>query len=367
MTSVQPEGPPPRSSSPARYWTASGLAGSRSRIRGASESQRARAWAGRSRSPRHWPSSSPGRRTRSPVRSGSSSGAQNQLGPKDRAFPAGSEMPRSRAKASQEAGRRSGLAMTGCRGSGSRRFTKYGGVMALAPKPVGPEAEGMLQPRSGAAVPRGEPGGFQGFDFKFRVTGQESGHSALVLLRGEGAGGIDQTTTGGQKRRGRIQDSRLPPRAHLHQLRAPVGQSGGLLPEHPLPGTGGVHQHPVKPAGKPLGQALWGLLEHQGVGDGHALHILGQDFGAFWVILVAHQQPLPLHLSRQLGGLAPGGGAQIQDPLTRLHAQQLRRSHGAGLLEIVQSRLVPGVQARPRFWRVPEAVSGPGQGGNGKG
>ena len=66
-----------------------------------------------------------------------------------------------------------------------------------------------------------------------------------------------------------------------------------------------------------------------------------------WVILVAYQQALPSHLGRQLGGLAAGSGAQIQDPQARLHPQQLRRGHGAGLLQVVQPRLMPGVQAGP--------------------
>ena len=205
----------------------------------------------------------------------------------------------------------------------------------------------MLQPRPGCPIPGGEPGDVQDLNLKFRMAGQKRGHRPLILLGGEGAGGVHQTPAGGQKLRRCVQNPGLPPGAHLHQLWAPVFQGGCLLPEHPLPGAGGIHQHPVEPAGKPLGQPLRRLLEYQGVGNGHALHVLGENFGTLWVILVAYQQALPSHLGRQLGGLAAGSGAQIQDPQARLHPQQLRRGHGAGLLQVVQPRLMPGVQAGP--------------------
>ena len=61
--------------------------------------------------------------------------------------------------------------------------------------------------------------------------------------------------------------------------------------------------------------------------------------------LVADKKTLSPHLPGNLGGLAPWGGAQVQNPFPGLWIQEHRRGHGAGLLEVVDARVVEGVQA----------------------
>ena len=140
--------------------------------------------------------------------------------------------------------------------------------MSLPQQLMGPQAEAPVFPGL-------EPWRVHGFRDKFGMVFQEPRHRLLVLLRGEGAGGIHQPPAGTNQRRRGIQDFLLPPGAHLHGLLAPVRDGGLLLPEHPLPGTGCVHQHPVKESGKPLRQGGRMLVGHQGVGHGHALDVPG--------------------------------------------------------------------------------------------
>ena len=150
---------------------------------------------------------------------------------------------------------------------------------------------------------------------------------------------------GANQRCGRIQDFLLPPGAHLHGLLAPIRDGGFLLPEHSLPGTGRVHQHPVEETGKPLRQGGRMLVGHQGVGNGHALDVPGENFRPLGIDLVAEQKALPPHPSGDLGGLSAGCGAQVADPLPRLRVEQRHRRHGAGLLKVIGPRLMKNMQA----------------------
>ena len=210
--------------------------------------------------------------------------------------------------------------------------------MSLPQQLVGPEPEG-------AVLPGGKPGCLHRFRGVIRMPGKESRHRFLVLLGGKGAGGVHQPSAGPEHLRRRVQNFPLPPGAHLHQLRGPVRHRRRFFAEHALPGAGRVHQNPVKKAGKPLGQGRRGFVQDQGVGNPHPLYVLGKDFCPLGVNLVAHQQAPAPHLSGNLGGLAPGGGAKVQNPLPGLWVQEHRRGHGAGLLKIVDPRVVEGVQA----------------------
>ena len=82
---------------------------------------------------------------------------------------------------------------------------------------------------------------------------QEGRHGFLVLLRGEGAGGIHQPASGCYQPGGTVQNLPLAAGTHLNRLLAPVGDGGFLLAEHALSGAGGIHQHPVEEAGESAG------------------------------------------------------------------------------------------------------------------
>ena len=229
---------------------------------------------------------------------------------------------------------------------------------------MGPQAEGLFETWGRFVNPvgtaGGKPRGAHLYQMKVRVGVEEPGHSALIFLRGKGTGGVDQTAAGPQHHGGGFQNLILPPGAHQHRLHAPVGHGGGLLAEHALTGTGRIHQNAVKIAGEPLLQPFGVFVEHQGVGAAHALQILAQDSGPFRLDLIGDQKPLTVQQRRQLGRLAAGGGAQVQNGHTGPHIQQPRRCHGAGLLQVVCARIVVGRQTGAGVGIIIIAVRRPG-------
>ena len=104
------------------------------------------------------------------------------------------------------------------------------------------------------------------------------------------------------------------------------------------------------------------VVQDQGVGDGHALDISRENFGALGVDLIADQQTATCHQRGDLGGLAAGGGAEVQDRLAGLGGQEGDGGHGAGLLEVVKTGLVPDMEARPGVGGIVMAVGRPGDG-----
>ena len=178
---------------------------------------------------------------------------------------------------------------------------------------------------------------------EFRVALQKGRHLALILFRGERTGGIDQLPAGGQHRRRAVQNLRAQLGALLHQRLAVLGDRHGLLAEHSLAGTGGVHQHSVKKLRQSLRNAGRGLVQDDRIGHAHPLQIALEDVGPGSHILIADKQPLPLQRRRQLAALAAGSRAQVQHPHPGLHAQQRGRRRRRGLLRVKHARMVVGV------------------------
>ena len=65
--------------------------------------------------------------------------------------------------------------------------------------------------------------------------------------------------------------------------------------------------------------------------------------------LIADEESLSPHGCRDLGALPTGGGAQIQNSLSRPGLQKGNGGHGAGLLNIVNAGLMPGMLAGLRL------------------
>ena len=146
-----------------------------------------------------------------------------------------------------------------------------------------------------------------------------------------------------------MQNFRLPPRAHQNRFLRPVGHSGLFLPEHALAGARRVDKNFIKVALEPRLQPLRVLIQNQRVRDAEALDVGRENFRAFGTNFIADEKAAPLHFPRQLRGFSARRGAQIEHPFTRLRVKQSRRRHRAGLLQIVEPRLMICGFPRPRF------------------
>ena len=189
---------------------------------------------------------------------------------------------------------------------------------------------------------------------------QEAADAPLILLRSEGTGGVDQPSAGPHHIRRAIQNQVLSLGAHLHVFFAPFLTRLFLPAEHPLPGAGRVHQHPVEIAREALRQPFRRLAGHHGVGNSHPLHVFRQDLRPGGMDLVAEQNPLPAHGRPDLRSLSARRGAQIQHPFPGTGVQEGRGRHGAGLLNIIDPGLVPGMFSRLILLSVIKTVSLPG-------
>ena len=122
-----------------------------------------------------------------------------------------------------------------------------------------------------------------------------------------------------------------------------------MAAEHALTGAGRVHQHRVEALRPPACQTLRHIARHQRVGHAHALHVAAEHLCTPGHRLVAHQQALAQHPPGDLRGLAAGCGAQVKDALPGARVKGRDGHHGAGLLQVVGTRLVQGYRARVRL------------------
>ena len=76
--------------------------------------------------------------------------------------------------------------------------------------------------------------------------------------------------------------------------------------------------------------------------------------------LIGDQKPLSLHATRNLGGLASGGCAEIQNILAGSGIQQGHYGHGAGFLDVVGTGFVQDMPARMFCGRGVESLTDPG-------
>ena len=176
------------------------------------------------------------------------------------------------------------------------------------------------------------------------MAGQKGGHGFLIFRGVIGAGGIHQPAAGAQQLRRPVQNAGLTSGAAGGGIGLPLGAGIRLPAEHAFPGTGRVHQHRVEKA-RPLPGQFFGIfVDDDGVGNPQPLQIARQHLRPFGLGFVGDQKALAPQSRRQLGGLAPGGGAQIQHPLARAHVQKGGGEHGGGLLHVKS----PAEMGKPR-------------------
>ena len=184
-----------------------------------------------------------------------------------------------------------------------------------------------------------------GDQLKLRMQIQEVIYHHLVLLQGEGAGGIDDISSLLHCRGGALQDLLLPLGAMEHILRAPFINGVFILAEHPLAGARGVHHHKVKGFRKELCDLRRGHTGGNGIAKAQSLHVAGQNAAAGGDDLIGNENALLPQFVAQLTALAAGCGAQIQHPPVRVDVQTLRRRHGAWVLDVDHAGMVGGVVA----------------------
>ena len=95
-----------------------------------------------------------------------------------------------------------------------------------------------------------------GKNMHIRMLFQQPSDAPLVLRRGKGTGRIAEPSAGTEHLICVFQNLSLPFGAHLHIFRAPLLSRRLVFPEHSLSGTGGIHQNPVKKAGKTVRQPV---------------------------------------------------------------------------------------------------------------
>ena len=176
----------------------------------------------------------------------------------------------------------------------------------------------------------------------------------LVLLRRERAGGIDQPPAGAQRGGGAVEDGALPGRAGGHGRLRPVAHGLRLAAEHPLARARRVHEDDVEILRQRGGEFCRIAAGDDGVCHAHALEIAFQDLCAARFIFVGKQNPLTAERGRELAGFSARRGAHVKHAHARNNSGERGRRRGAGLLHIVDARVVVCVE--PRAYVLPDEV-----------
>ena len=175
---------------------------------------------------------------------------------------------------------------------------------------------------------------------------EKRAHLPLVLLRRERAGG-EHDAASGRAARGRVVENLRAERgALLHQrLRVPVERLR-LLAEHALARARRVHEDNVEILRQRGGEFCRIAAGDDGVCHAHAFEIAFQDLCAARFIFVGKQNPLTAERGRELAGFSARRGAHVKHAHARNNSGERGRRRGAGLLHIVDARVVVCVEPR---------------------
>ncbi|MPM72735.1 hypothetical protein SDC9_119711 [bioreactor metagenome] len=95
-------------------------------------------------------------------------------------------------------------------------------------------------------------------------------------------------------------------------LRRPLAHGGLFLSEHPLAGTGRVHQHHVKASAELGGERVRAHAGHNRVLHTEPLQVPRERLRTAAYRLVGDEQPRVPHLGGELGGLSARRGAKVE-------------------------------------------------------
>ncbi len=167
----------------------------------------------------------------------------------------------------------------------------------------------------------------QRYQFGIFSRGKEGADLFAVLFRQDGAGGVEQGTAALQLAPEGIENPALQLGQLANVLITAQPLDVGVTADNAGGGAGGIQQNAVELALRPpLFRGAGIAVDHFG-GQADAIQVLLYPLEAVLVgINGDHASQFGLTL-QQVGGLAAGGGAGIQHPLTRLRIEQ-----GGGLL-----------------------------------
>ena len=204
------------------------------------------------------------------------------------------------------------------------------------------------------------------YEHEIGMTYEELCDLVLVFPPLKGAGGIHERAAAREHLRGAVEDFALTHDAPLHVLYAPLGDRRLVPAEHSLARTGGVDENFVKVLREPRGERGRIGAHDGGVPHAQALDVLRQDARAVKDVLVRDEHAFSAHRRGELGGLAPGRGAQIEHPFPRFYSQQGRGTHGGRLLRVEEPRVPCGGMSH-LFRRRVKAALRPGNALSGEG
>ena len=234
-----------------------------------------------------------------------------------------------------------------------------GGVLAFAGDEARQQGIAVLRPRNRREIPAVHDVGPE--------FGDNPGHRAIVLLPVEGAGRINQDAARFQRRPDVRKDAPGTGRTKVHRLRRPVLHGLLVLAEHALAGARDVGDDEVEDGFPRKSRRVAGDDAHAGIAPGadiraeHAEavphHLVGQQGKT-----VAETLP---ERSGEVGGLAAGGGAEVQDGHARTEAvqraaEQRADEHRRRVLHVVAPGMEKGIQREigPFLQQVPVRAPG---------
>ncbi|MNL37882.1 hypothetical protein D3C87_1600590 [compost metagenome] len=183
---------------------------------------------------------------------------------------------------------------------------QHGDKVALALHLMGPQP-GRARDRVKSG--RERSGSAHGNDLKLPMGRQEFEYPAFILLRREGAGGIDNRSTWLERESCGSQNLPLHVRIFARRLLVPLAHHVLVLAEHAFTRTRSIDQNAVKSMSESRRNPLGAFIEHNRVPHAGKLQIFGQCLRALRIQIVADQKALTLQLGRYLRRLASRRGA----------------------------------------------------------
>ncbi len=132
-----------------------------------------------------------------------------------------------------------------------------------------------------------------------------------------------------------------------------------VLSEHALSGAGCVHQYPVKEFGIYRGKLIGLRTCYDSIGYTGELYVLQQCLCSRCARIIGIQAAPLSQITGYLRAFSSRRRAQIQHHIVRLHIKPGHRSHGRGLLYIIQTRIIKRMSGKVGYILYIESVFDP--------